>query len=73
MAGYERYFLFQSKPGEVESAIEAAISCGYRHLDCAFVYRNSVEVGNAIQTKIKDGSVKREDLFVVDKVLPEFT
>ena len=65
---YIYLFLFQSKPGEVQSAVETAISCGYRHLDCAFVYQNSGEVGNAIQTKIKDGSVKREDLFVTDKV-----
>jgi alcohol dehydrogenase (NADP+) len=55
---------WKSEPGEVYAAVREAINIGYRHIDCAALYGNEVEVGNAIREAISDGEVTREDLFI---------
>ena len=55
---------WQAKPQEVERAVEVALRSGYRHIDCAAIYRNETEVGEGIR---KSG-VKREDIWLTGKL-----
>ncbi|XP_040104662.1 dihydrodiol dehydrogenase 3-like [Oryx dammah] len=49
-----------------------AIEVGFRHIDCAYLYQNEEQVGQAIRSKIADGTVKREDVFYTSKVWSTF-
>ncbi|ODV83209.1 hypothetical protein CANARDRAFT_100586 [[Candida] arabinofermentans NRRL YB-2248] len=48
--------------------IYEAIKAGYRLFDGAMDYGNEKEIGDGIQLAIKDGLVKREELFIVSKL-----
>ncbi|KAI9314594.1 xylose reductase [Dichotomocladium elegans] len=54
--------------GDAEQVIYDAIKVGYRLIDGACDYGNEKEVGRGIARAIKDGLVKREELFVVTKL-----
>lgn len=55
---------WQAAPGEVEQAVITALKAGYRHIDCAAIYRNEREVGQGIQK----AGVPRDELFVTTKL-----
>lgn len=59
---------WKAKPGEVYQAIRWAIKLGYRHIDCAPIYGNEKEIGQALHDAMAEGDIKREDLFVTSKL-----
>ena len=46
------------------NAVANALSCGYRHIDCASAYDNQEAVGRGI----KESGINREDIFITSKV-----
>jgi diketogulonate reductase-like aldo/keto reductase len=51
----------------IAKAVEYAASIGYRHFDCAAVYRNEREIGDSLQSLLKSG-LRREDLWITSKL-----
>lgn len=48
--------------------VQHAVAAGYRHLDCACDYGNEAEVGQGIQSVLREGNCRREDLWVTSKL-----
>ncbi|GJM92575.1 hypothetical protein PR202_ga09055 [Eleusine coracana subsp. coracana] len=44
------------------------LQAGYRHIDCASLYKNEKEIGVGLKKLFVDGVVKREDLFITSKI-----
>ncbi len=59
---------WKSAPGEVYEAVRTAIKTGYRHIDCAPLYGNEPEIGQALTDAFKDGDVTREELWITSKL-----
>ncbi len=52
----------------IADAVKAAVRGGYRHIDCAAVYGNEAEIGDAIAELIAEGTVTREELWITSKL-----
>jgi alcohol dehydrogenase (NADP+) len=59
---------WKSDPGDVYEAVREAIRIGYRHIDCASLYGNEAEIGNALRDAVRDGEVTRKDLWITSKL-----
>lgn len=55
---------WQAPPGQVETAVEIALKSGYKHIDCASIYRNETEVGEGIRRS----GVARSEIFITGKL-----
>lgn len=58
---------WKSEPGVVGQAVREAVGLGYRHLDCAPIYGNEAEVGEAL-SELFGGGIRRDDLWVTSKL-----
>jgi len=59
---------WKSEPGEVYSSVKTAIKEGYRHIDCAPIYGNEKEIGQALAECISEGIVSRADMWITSKL-----
>ncbi|KAF0805931.1 aldehyde reductase [Alcanivorax xiamenensis] len=59
---------WKSQPGEVHQAVREALRAGYRHIDCAHIYGNEKEVGQALNEALSAGEVRREELWITSKL-----
>ncbi|KAJ9083023.1 Alcohol dehydrogenase [NADP(+)] [Entomophthora muscae] len=59
---------WQAQETQVYAAVKTALVTGYRHLDCAFIYGNEYEIGQAIA----ESEVQREDIFITSKLWNTF-
>ena len=54
-------------PQVIAEAVVGAAAVGYRHFDCAAVYGNEAQIGEAFQTVMHNG-LRREELWVTSKL-----
>ena len=59
---------WKSSPGEVGEAVREALAAGYRHIDCASIYKNEAEVGEALSETFARGEIARDDVWVTSKL-----
>ncbi len=59
---------WKSQAGDVYDAVKVALQMGYRHIDCALIYGNEAEIGQAFEESFAAGIVKREHLWVTSKL-----
>jgi diketogulonate reductase-like aldo/keto reductase len=55
-------------PVATKQATQTALEVGFRHLDCAERYRNEEAVGEVMRAAFKEGTIRREDVFVTTKL-----
>ena len=59
---------WNAQPGEVYKTVKEAINLGYRHIDCAYIYGNEVEIGQALSESFAEGTVSREQMWITSKL-----
>jgi len=55
-------------PRDTLRATRTALEVGFRQFDCAERYRNEEAVGEALQGALREGKIRREDLFIATKI-----
>ncbi|KAL4394661.1 hypothetical protein AHAS_Ahas02G0174300 [Arachis hypogaea] len=53
---------------DVAHTLATAIKVGYRHIDCAHIYGNEKEIGDALKELFANGVVKRDEMWITSKL-----
>ena len=59
---------WKMEDGTATGAVKSALELGYRHIDCAPIYLNEKDVGQAFQEVFAAGKVDRADVWVTSKL-----
>jgi alcohol dehydrogenase (NADP+) len=59
---------WKANPGDVYKAVKEALRLGYTHVDCAPIYGNEAEVGQALKESFDEGIVNRDQLWITSKL-----
>jgi alcohol dehydrogenase (NADP+) len=59
---------WKSAKGEIYQTVRKAIEIGYRHFDCALIYGNEHEIGQAISDAISHNEITRDELWITSKL-----
>jgi alcohol dehydrogenase (NADP+) len=65
--GFGTFGSDHAAPEVVAGAVRGAAEVGYRHFDCASVYGNEREIGEALRD-VREGGVAREELWITSKL-----
>ncbi|KAJ8704709.1 hypothetical protein PYW07_011897 [Mythimna separata] len=66
--GFDKNGMVSSKDKQHRDLVLKAIDLGYRHFDTASIYNTEDEIGEAVEMKIAERVVTREDVFVTTKL-----
>ncbi|KZL05127.1 putative oxidoreductase [Pseudovibrio axinellae] len=58
--------------GKTYPAIRAALKAGYRHIDCAMMYGNEADIGQALADAMQEDGIRRDELFITSKLWNSF-
>ena len=59
---------WKSDNNVVGAAVQTALELGYRHIDCASIYGNEQEIGEAIRQFSCQHSISRDELWITSKL-----
>ena len=59
---------WKSAKGEIYQTVRKAMEIGYRHFDCALIYGNEHEIGQAISDAMGNKEVTRNELWITSKL-----
>ncbi|CAN8068170.1 unnamed protein product [Agarophyton chilense] len=59
---------WKAEKGVTKAAVLSALNAGYRHIDCAAIYLNEKEVGEAFKEWFATSGVARSQVFITSKV-----
>ena len=58
---------WRAEPNEVGNAVKEALQIGYKHIDCAHIYNNESEIGDAFKSSFSSG-INRNDIWITSKL-----